>query len=78
MDTQEQARAARARNALGDVLDDLESRFAPDYLGKVALWSLKRSFRTHRTGWLVAGGIGAAVAVGLVVWAVMSNEADEV
>jgi negative regulator of sigma E activity len=76
MDTQEQARAARARNALGDALDDIESRFAPDYVGKMALWSVKRSFRTHRTGWLVAGGVVAAVAVGLVVWAVMSDDKD--
>lgn len=76
MDTQEQARSARARKALGDALHDIESRFAPDYVGKVALWSVKRSFRTHRTGWLIAGGVAAAVAVGLVVWAVLSDDGD--
>lgn len=77
MDTQEQARAARARVALGDALGDIESRFAPDYVARVAAWSLKRSFRTHRRGWIVAGAVAAAVAVGAVVWAVMSNDTDD-
>jgi type VI protein secretion system component VasF len=74
VDTQEQARAQRARDALGDALDDIETRFAPDYVGKIAAFTIKRSFRRHRVWWGVAGGVAAAIALGLIVWAVMSDD----
>jgi hypothetical protein len=76
VDTQEQARAERARRALGNVLDDVESRFHPAYIGRVGVWALKRSWRTHRVAWGVAGGVAVAIIGGLAVWAVASSDDD--
>jgi cobalamin biosynthesis protein CobD/CbiB len=78
MDTQEQARAHRARNALGAALDDVESRFHPRYVGQVAAWALKQSWRSHRVAWGVAAGVTIAIIGGLAVWAVLSTERDDV
>jgi hypothetical protein len=77
VDTQEQARAARARRALGDTLDDVESRFHPGYVARIAAWSLKQSWRTHRVAWGVAAGVTIAIIGGLAVWAVLSSDDDE-
>ena len=60
MDRQEQARADRARRALGDALDEVEQTFYPGHVGKMLAWSLKRSFRRNTVAWGVAGGVVAA------------------
>ena len=77
MDTQEWARADRARRALSDVLDDVESRFHPGYVGKIAVWSLKQSWRSHRVAWVIAGGVAVAIIGGLAVWAVLGTDDDD-
>jgi hypothetical protein len=77
MDRQEQARADRARRALGDALDEVEQTFYPGHVGKMLAWSLRRSFRRNTVAWGVAGGVAVAIAVGLAVWAIASDD-DEV
>ena len=77
MDRQEQARAARARQALSDALDEVDRTFYPGHVGKMLSWTLKRSFRRHSVAWGVAGGVAVALAVGLAVWAMASDD-DEV
>lgn len=77
MDRQEQARADRARRALSDALDEVEQTLHPGHVGKMLSWTLKRSFRRHKGVWGVAGGVVAALAVGLAVWAIASDDDDE-
>jgi len=77
VDRQEQARANRARHALSDALDEVDQTFHPGHVGKVLTWSLKRSFRRHTVAWGVVGGVAVALAVGLAVWAFVSDD-DEV
>jgi len=77
VDSQEQARAYRARRALSEALDEVEQTMYPGHVGKMLAWSLKRSFRRNTVTWAVVGGVAAAVAFGLVVWAVASDD-DEI
>ena len=77
MDRQEQARASRARRALGDALDEVEQTLYPGHVGKMLAWSLKRSFRRHTVTWAVAGSVAVALTVGLAVWAMTSDD-DEI
>ena len=77
MDRQEQARANRARRALGDALDEVEQTLYPGHVGKILAWSLKRSFRRHTVTWAVAGSVAVALAVGLSVWAITADD-DEI
>lgn len=77
MDSQEQARAQRARRALAEALNEVDETFHPRYVGKVIAWSVKRSFRRHTAAWAIAGGVTAAIVVGLAVWALVSDD-DEV
>jgi hypothetical protein len=74
VDRQEQARAARARRALSDALDEVDRTFYPGHVGKILSWTLKRSVRRHRVAWGVAGGVAVTLAVGLAVWALTSDD----
>ena len=74
MEGQEQARANRARRALGDALDEVEQTLYPGHVGKMLGWSLKRSFRRHPVTWVVASIGAVALAVGWVAWAVTSAD----
>jgi hypothetical protein len=74
VDRQEQARADRARRALGEALEEVEQTLYPRHVGKMLAWSLKRSFRRHTVTWAVAGSVAMALAVGLAVWAVTSDD----
>ena len=76
MDYQERARANRARRALGDALDEVEQTLYPGNVGRMLAWTLKRSFRRHTVVWGVAGSVAVAVAVGLAVWAVASDDEE--
>lgn len=76
MDRQEQARAERARRALSDALDEVEQTFYPGHVGKMLAWSVKRSMKRNTVAWSIAGGVAVALAVGLVVWALASDEDD--
>ncbi len=77
MDRQEQARAYRARRALSEALDEVDQTFHPGHLGKMIAWSTKRSFRRHRVTWAVVGAVSVAIAVGVAVWALTSDD-DEI
>jgi ABC-type nitrate/sulfonate/bicarbonate transport system permease component len=76
VDRQEQARADRARRALGEALDEVEQTLYPGHVGKMLAWTLKRSLRRHTVGWAVAGSVAVALAVGLAVWAVTGDDDD--
>jgi hypothetical protein len=77
VDRQEQARVDRARRALSEALDDVEHTLAPGHIGKMAAWTLQRSFRRHTAAWAVVGSVATALVVGLAVWAMASDD-DEV
>lgn len=77
MDRQEQARANRARQALGDALDEVERTLYPGHVGKMLAWSIKRSVTKNPVPWTVAASTAVALAVGLAVWAMASDD-DEV
>jgi hypothetical protein len=77
VDRQEQARADRARRALSEALDEVDRTLYPGHVGKMLSWTLRRSFRRHKVTWGVVGGVAVALAVGLAVWAVTSDD-DEV
>jgi len=74
VDRQEQARAMRARRALGEALDEVDQTLYPGHVGKMLAWTLKRSFRRHTVTWAVAGSVAVALAVGLGVWAVTTDD----
>ena len=71
------ANAAAFRAELGDTLDEVEARFHPGYIGGMALWAAKRSIRRHPVVWGVAGALAVTLAIGLVSWALLSDD-DEV
>jgi len=68
------AEADAARAQLGQTLDEVESRFHPSYITGVSAWMLKRSFRRHPIVWGVVGSAAVTLAIGLVVWAVLSDD----
>jgi len=68
------AEADAARAQLGQTLDEVESRFHPGYITGVSAWMLKRSFRRHPIVWGVVGAAAVTLAIGLVVWAVLSDD----
>jgi type VI protein secretion system component VasF len=74
VDRQEQARVGRARRALSDALDEVDQTLHPGHVGKMLTWTLKRSFRRNTVVWGVAGGVAAALVVGLAVWAITSDD----
>ncbi len=77
MDLQERARADRARLALGAALDELEETLHPKNVARKAGRSLRQSFDTHRPVWGAIGAVVLAVVVGLVAWAVLSDDEDD-
>jgi len=68
------AEAEAARAHLGQALDEVELRFHPGYITGVSAWMLKRSFRRHPIVWGVVGAAAVTLAIGLVVWAVLSDD----
>jgi hypothetical protein len=76
VDRQEQARARRARRALGEALGEVDQTFQPGHVGKMIAWSAKQSFRRHRVAWTVVGGVAVAIVVGAVAWALIADSED--
>jgi hypothetical protein len=74
VDRQEQARAHRARRALGEALDEVDQTLRPGHVGKMLAWSLKRSVTRHPVTWGVAGSVAFALVVGLTVWTLASDD----
>jgi hypothetical protein len=77
VDRQEQARANRARRALSEALNEVDQTLHPGHVGKMLAWSAKRSITRHPVIWGVGGSVAVALAVGLTVWALASDD-DEV
>ena len=67
-------RAARAREEVGDYLDDIESRLSPAYLGAIASGLIKRSATKNPVAWAVGSAVVVAGVIGLVAWAVLSDD----
>lgn len=77
MDGQEQARVERARAAVEQALDEWEETIHPRNVATVISRSIKTSFDTHKPVWAAAGAAVVAAAVGLVAWAVLSDDEDD-
>ena len=67
-------RASHARDRLGSHLDDIESRFMPAYVGKIARAWMKYQAARHPVGWAIGTTATLATILGLVGWAVFSKE----
>lgn len=64
----------RAREQLGSHLDELEARLMPGHVGRVAWRLLRRSTRRNPLPWTLGlTGLAAAV-VGLIGWAIWSED----
>lgn len=68
------ARAERAREALGGHLDEMETRFRPGYIARIAGFALRRSLNRHPMRWRIAGVSLGALLLGLLAWAVLSDD----
>lgn len=73
---QELRRAARARDRVGEYLDDIEQRFAPGHLAQVGSALAWASAKRHPVVWAVGAAVGLAIVAGVVTWALMSDEGD--
>lgn len=69
-------RARRARDLVGDYLDDIEDRFAPGNLARVGSALARASAKRHPVAWAVGAAIALTAVAGLVTWAVMNDEDD--
>lgn len=67
-------RAARARDDVGEYLDEIESRLTPAYLGGIASSVIRRSATRHPVAWAVGSAVVVAGVIGLVAWAVLSDD----
>ena len=67
-------RAARARDQVGEYLDEIENRFTPSYLGGIASSLIRRSAAKHPVAWAVGSAVVVAGVIGLVAWAVLSDD----
>jgi hypothetical protein len=73
---QEARRVARARDQVGEYLDDIEQRFSPGHLAKVGSALVRASATRHPVVWAVSAAVGLGVVAGIVTWALMSDEGD--
>ena len=71
---QELARVERARDRLGQQLDEVESRFEPKYLGAIAKDAVSRSAERHPAAWAIGATAAIAGALGWVAWALLSDD----
>ena len=71
---QETARVKRARDRLGDQLDEVEGRFHPAYLGGIARDAATRSAERHPLAWAIGATAAIAGALGWVAWALLSDD----
>ena len=71
---QEVRRVERARDALGGHLDEVESRFAPKYVGGIAKTFVSYSVAKHPLAWAAGATVVVAATIGLIAWAVLSDD----
>jgi hypothetical protein len=67
-------RAGDARDRLGSHLDEIESRFMPQYVWRLARASGKHSAKRHPAAWALGGTAVAATVLGLLGWAIFSRD----
>ena len=70
----ETRRAGEARDQLGTHLDEIESRFMPHYLGRIARAWAAHSARKHPVAWTVAATAVGATVLGVIGWALFSRD----
>ncbi|MEX2441140.1 MAG: DUF3618 domain-containing protein [Pontimonas sp.] len=73
---QELRRAEQARDRIGENLDDIEHRVAPGNLLRVASTLARASARSHPVAWAIGAAVSLAVVVGVVTWALISDDDD--
>lgn len=73
--TQEaKAQATRARNELAATLDAIEDKLnVPKRVGELAVVARGSYFR-NPVPWMIGGAAAAAVVIGLVAWAIFSDD----
>ena len=67
-------RTEQARDGVGAHLDELERRFAPHYVGGILTAAARYSAAKHPVAWAVGTTLAAATTLGLIAWAVFSDE----
>ena len=67
-------RAGDARDRLGSHLDEIESRFMPQYVWRIARYWAKHSAKRHPAAWTLGGTAVAAAVLGLLGWAIFSRD----
>jgi len=67
-------RAADARDRLGNHLDEIESRFMPQYAWRIARAWAGHSARKHPAAWTLGATAVGATVLGLVGWAIFSRD----
>ena len=66
-------RATEARDRLGGHLDEIESRFMPQYVWRIARVWAAHSAKKHPAAWTVGGTAVGATVLGLIGWAIFSR-----
>jgi len=67
-------RVGDARDRLGSHLDEIESRFMPQYVWRIARYWSKHSAKRHPAAWTLGGTAFAAAVLGLLGWAIFSRD----
>jgi ElaB/YqjD/DUF883 family membrane-anchored ribosome-binding protein len=66
--------AAKARNELAATLDAIEDKLnVPKRVGELTE-TARASYAENRVPWLIGGAAAAAVVIGLVAWAIFSDD----
>lgn len=68
------ARAEVARDRLGSHLDEIESRFMPQYVWRIGRAWATHSAKKHPAAWTLGGTAVAATVLGLLGWAIFSRD----
>lgn len=67
-------RAREARNRLGSHLDEIESRFMPQHVARIARAWAGHSARKHPVAWTLGATAVGATVLGLIGWAIFSRD----
>ncbi len=69
-----QARADRVRNELGHTLDAIEDKLNPQKQFERLKETAKKSYDEQPVPWMVGAAAAAAVVIGLVAWALFTDD----
>lgn len=70
-------RTQRTREQVGEYLDEIEHRFAPNNIARVGSALARASAARHPVAWAVGAALALTAIAGLVTWALMSDDDSE-